>query len=96
MKNYQKALIIIITALLLGTICIVAGAQTKVITDKQGNYTAVVKTGAKQGGKATLTGKYFTDAKGAKFEVWQSAKGKLFIIRISKTTNKPYNYYLSL
>jgi len=94
MKNYQKAIIIIITALLLGTICIVAGAQTKVITDKQGNYTAVVKTGAKQGGKATATGRTFTDAKGKTYPVYESKNGKLFIIRTSAKTGKNYNQYL--
>ena len=68
-------------------------AQT-VQKTKEGNYIAVSKPGIDD--KAKDTGKTFTDSKGNVYPVFISAKGKLFVIRISKTTNKEYRQYLKL
>lgn len=59
--------------------------------DASGNYVAIKKELAK--GKPT--GKYFTDAKGQKYQVFESARGKLYYERTSKTGNT-YKVYLRL
>ena len=58
-----------------------------------GNYIAVAKQDSTQA-KNTL--KTYTDTKGNVYQVWISKNGKLFIKRISKTTNKEYKQYLTL
>lgn len=64
-----------------------APARAQVIQDKQGNYILA---------QAQSTGKTFTDAKGNIYPVMQSINGKLFIVRISKTTGKTYKQYLKI
>lgn len=61
--------------------------------DANGNYIAVSTKKAKT--EARATGKTYTDSKGNVYPVYESAKGKLFIIRTSKTGNT-YNQYLKL
>jgi len=70
-------------------------AQTSVKIDAKGNYIAIAKTSAKGTSKATTTGKTYTDAKGIKYNVMKSEKGKLFIVRTSKS-GKTYNQYLKI
>ena len=67
-------------------------AQT-VQKTKEGNYIAVVAS--KIDDKAKDTGKTFTDTKGNVYPVFISAKGKLFVIRISKG-GKEYKQYLKV
>ena len=68
-------------------------AQT-VQKTKEGNYIAVSKPGIDD--KAKDTGKTFTDTKGNVYPVFISAKGKLFVIRVSKNTGKEYKQYLKV
>lgn len=58
-----------------------AAGQT-VTKDANGNYVAV-----KRAETATKTGNTYTDAKGVVYEVYRSAKGKLFYYRTSKAGN---------
>ena len=68
-------------------------AQT-VQKTSDGNYIAVVAS--KMAEKPKDTGKTFTDQQGNKYPVFISAKGKLFVIRVSKNTGKEYRQYLKL
>lgn len=43
---------------------------------------------------ATLTGYFYIDAKGVKYPIYISSKGKCFIIRTSSKTGKTYKQYL--
>ena len=65
----------------------------KVVKDASGNYVAVKV--AKDSASGENTGKTFTTAKGEKFPIMQSKRGKLYIIRTSKTGNV-YKQYLSI
>jgi hypothetical protein len=69
-----------------------ASAQVK--QDKAGNYYTSPTGRTKQ--DTTNTGHTFTDAKGNKYQVFQSASGKLFVPRISKQTGRYYRQYLKL
>jgi len=69
------------------------GYAQSIKQNADGNYTAVAKQDSTQA-KNTL--KTYTDTKGNIYPVWISKNGKLFIKRISKTTNKSYNQYLTL
>lgn len=69
--------------------------QTRVKVDSKGNYSAVAKQSANSTSKAIKTDKTYTDSKGKKYEVWQSVRGKLFIIRTSAKGNE-YKQYLSI
>ncbi len=64
-----------------------AAGQT-VKQDAQGNYVAV-----KRAETATKTGQTYTDSKGVVYDVYRSAKGKLFYYRTSKAGNV-YKSYL--
>lgn len=66
-------------------------AQTKVQTTPDGNFRAVKDTAASY----KATGKTYADDKGNTYPVYISAKGKLFILRTSKTGNQ-YKQYLKL
>lgn len=66
-------------------------AQTAVKQDASGNYISVSSTAENKD-----TGKTFTDSKGQSFKVYESAKGKLYINRKSKTSGKEYRQYLKL
>ena len=68
-------------------------SQTKV-KEVNGVYTTVSTAKAKT--PDTNTGKFFVDAKGKKFPVYKSANDKLYYIRISAKTNKPYRVYLKI
>jgi hypothetical protein len=72
-----------------------AGAQTVTI-DKAGNYRQISASNDTTGAKYRDTGKTFTTAKGEKFPVMISSRGKLFVIRTSKTTGNQYRQYLKL
>lgn len=82
--------VILTIAIALSTLITVA--QPKVTKDAQGNYVQV--KAHRDSVPAVNTGKTFTDLKGNVYPVMQSSKGKLFIVRVSKTTNKSYNQYL--
>jgi len=84
----------IITALLL--LCLTTGIKAQNATrTKEGNFIAITTTPkAKDAGKNT--GKTFTDNTGKKYPVFESAKGKLYYIRTSKTTATEYKVYLKL
>lgn len=61
-----------------------------VIIDKRGNYITTSKTSVPE----TNTGKTYTDSKGNVYPVFVTKKGKLYVIKVSKKTNKEYRYYL--
>jgi len=58
-----------------------------------GNYIAI-KADTARSNSDTLTGKYFTDNAGKKYQVYASKKGKLFIVRTSLRTGNQYKQYL--
>lgn len=62
--------------------------------DKAGNYVAL-NVGKIADKSNKPTGKTFTDNKGNKYPVMESAKGKLFYVRTSKTGNE-YKVYIKL
>ena len=68
-------------------------AQNAVKT-KDGNYIALKATGTTKDSNKQ-TGKTFTDTKGVKYPVMESAKGKLFYVKTSKTGNE-YKVYIKL
>jgi hypothetical protein len=43
---------------------------------------------------AVFTGYHYFDAKGIRYPIYMSSKGKCFIWRTSSKTNKPYKQYL--
>ena len=61
--------------------------------DSLGNYKAIEHT--HKVSEVKNTGKTFTDNKGNVYPVWESEKGKLFYVRISKNGNE-YKVYLKL
>lgn len=65
-------------------------AQTTVKQDASGNYVSVSSTAENKD-----TGKTFTDSKGVSFKVFESAKGKLYIKRVSKKGIE-YKQYLKV
>lgn len=69
-------------------------AQIKTKIDAQGNYVQVSDSGA-DSVKAVKTGKTFTSTKGETFDVMQSSKGRLFVMRVSKKSGKAYKMYLN-
>jgi hypothetical protein len=84
----MKKLLVILTV-----ICTSFTAYSQnVRQDAQGNYIAATATGDSTSAKPT--GKTYTDTKGIVYPVYVSKKGKLFVIRVSKTGIR-YNYYLN-
>jgi hypothetical protein len=65
-----------------------APARAQMVQDAQGNYTMIIA-------QAQSTGKTFTDAKGNIYPIMQSIRGKLYIVRTSKT-GKTYKQYLKV
>jgi len=63
--------------------------KDSILIDSKGNYYASKVT------TSVSTGKSFTDAKGNLYEVFKSSKGRLFVNKVSKKTNKPYKFYLN-
>ena len=75
-------------------LCISAGAQAQnAKQDPSGNYIALKSSSVKDAGKPT--GKTFTDGKGISYPVIESARGKLYYVRTSKSGNV-YKVYLKL
>jgi len=72
--------------------CLQSQAQNAKM-DATGNYVAIKQE--KEPAKGEPTGKYFTDAKGQKFQVFKSKAGKLYYERTSKSGNV-YKVYLKL
>lgn len=64
-----------------------------IVKDAAGNYQQIKDTTARKS-EAKLTGKYYTTLDGEKLPIYESKNGKLFVIRISRKSNKPYNFYL--
>lgn len=64
-----------------------------VTTTKDGNYVAAKMVKNEAPGKQT--GKTYTDSKGVVYPVFESAGGKLYVIRTSKNGNQ-YKFYLKL
>ena len=80
MKNLILAVLLLLAA--------PAAGQT-VKQDANGNYVAV-----KRAETATKTGNTYTDSKGVVYDVYRSAKGKLFYYRTSKAGNV-YKAYIN-
>ena len=70
--------------------CIDAMGQNVV---RQGNSFVQVDS-KKEAKPATKTEYIYTDKKGNSYPVWLSAKGKAFIIKVSKKTGKEYRQYV--
>jgi hypothetical protein len=79
--------------LLICLACSCGYGQTTVKLNAAGNYEQI-KTERKQT-EAKQTGKTFTDSKGRVYPVYESAKGKLFVVKTSAKTGNAYNYYLT-
>lgn len=73
---------------------VIAGNSQTVKQDASGNYVPAQSVRDSTGAKKT--GNHYTDSKGNVFDVWESKKGKKFVIRISKNTGLPYNSYLKI
>ena len=82
----MKKAIILISALFFLSI---AGSAQNAKVDAKGNYISIAKVRE----PAKNSGKTFTDSKGNVYPVFESAKGKLFYTRVSKSGNE-YNVYL--
>jgi len=76
--------------MLLGSMITKAQTKPNVTRTADGNYILI----SKKADSAKNTGNYVV-IKDIKYPVYESAKGKLFIKRISKN-NKEYNQYLKL
>lgn len=83
----MKKTLVILSILLMGGIS--SHAQMKVKKDDKGNFVSIKKE-VTEGKK---TGQTFTNNKGEAFPVYESEKGKLYIIRISQKGNS-YKQYL--
>lgn len=77
----------LLTILLL-TIGMMSAAQT--ITKTDGYYQAKEKK------KDVPFGDSYKDKDGKVYPIFQTAKGRFYIIRISKKTGNPYHYYLNI
>lgn len=73
--------------------CGTADAQTLVKAD--GTTVSLKATSDSLIKNAVKDGSTYVDSKGNKYPVWRSAKGKLFIVRISGKTGNPYKQYLN-
>lgn len=89
MKPQIKLAIVLAIASIL--IFALEGNSQRIALDKQGNYVQLKDTA-----EARPTGKTFTTTDGIKYPVWKSAKGKYFVIRVSKKTGNKYRQYLKL
>lgn len=78
-------------ALLMAVMLLIAApaAGQTVTKDANGNYVSV-----KRAETATKTGQTYTDSKGVVYDVYKSAKGKLFYYRTSKAGNV-YKAYIN-
>lgn len=73
-----------------------SGLNDSIKQDANGNFYQVkpAKKVRKPDTLAVLTGKTFTNAKGVKYPVWRSAKGKYFV-NICPASGKWYKKYLN-
>lgn len=71
----------------------IAGHAQNAKKDASGNYVAIVHTDTSG---TTPAGKTYTDSKGNVYPVMVTKNGKLFVIKTSKTTGKPYKQYLKV
>lgn len=71
-----------------------ASSQVKVTQDANGNYIAVKSQRQSGDTSHKPTGKTFTDTKGTVYPVYESSRGKLFVIRTSRNGNQ-YKQYLN-
>lgn len=74
---------------------VIAGNSQNVKITPDGNYVQISAAKSDTAGYKD-TGKIFTDSKGVKHTVYVSAKGKLFVKMVSKTSGTPYRKYLKL
>lgn len=82
----------IITVLAI-VLCAFTATAQNATKDAAGNYTAVKHTSVKPAVKST--GKTFTDVNGKVYPVYESAKGKLYYVRTSKSGNE-YKVYIKV
>jgi len=71
----------------------VAG-QEKATLNSKGNYQIEIRK--HEGVDPINTGKIFEDSKGKTYTIYQSEKGKFFIVRTSAKTGKEYKQYITL
>ena len=69
-------------------------SQTKIVRDANGNF--VTQKAPKKASEDKATGQTFLTAKGEEFPVYQSEKGKYYVIRTSKETGNQYKQYLKI
>jgi hypothetical protein len=70
----------------------VAFSQTKVVRDPEGNF--ITQKSPKKQSEGKPTGQTFTTAKGDKFPVYITDKGKYYVLRTSKESGNEYKQYL--
>lgn len=85
----MKKLFILFTTLVLS----LSIKAQNAIKDSTGNYRAISRSHKETESKNT--GKTFTDSKGNIYPIFESERGKLFYIRVSKSGNE-YKVYLKL
>ena len=98
MKNLKTIALhtLILTAFSLITVlatATVAYSQPKPNVIKQGN--TYVPIGQAEGKEDVLTGDFYKAKDGTMYPVYRSKKGKLYVIRVAKTSGKEYKYYLT-
>ena len=86
----MKRLLTLLLLCLALACCIDAMGQN---VTRQGNTFVQVST-RQESKPATKTEYIYTDKKGNSYPVWLSAKGKAFIIKVSKKTGKEYRQYV--
>ena len=65
----------------------------------QSNKTEIVRKGntftqVVESNKPKATGFTYKDSKGNVYDIYLSSKGKAFVLKVSKKTDKEYRYYL--
>lgn len=65
--------------------------KTKVEVVQNGNCFSINKQSNKEYTKTKYT---FKDSKGKEYPIYLTAKGRAFVFKVSKKTNKEYRYYL--
>ena len=91
MKTKIQLIAFLLCLLVMGAV-VAGNAQSSVKQTSDGNYVSVsVKDTA---ASYRDTGKHYTDSRGNQYPVYISARGKLFVIYISKNSGKSYRVYL--
>jgi len=70
-------------------------SQSRVTVDQSGNYVTMQSKSGRVSVKKD-TGKYLIQKDGTKLPVYESANGKLFVEKTTKTTGKVYRAYLEI